>query len=139
MHMRSKKELTSEEMSTVKRYRNPAVVLIAYGDVHTHEETQMFVHGLGEFVTMQLLEETLALLSLVSGREPRLTKHGKKHYLQNGQLRTSRRSRVICSFWEQFVSYIAITGLVEKRGRNSSWIQHATCFMFTFRFSIRTK
>ena len=90
MHMMSKKELSSEEMGTVKRSRNPSEVLTANGEVHTHEEAQVFVHDLNQFVTVQLLEETPAVLSLgelckdrgysyewVSGQEPRLTKEGK--------------------------------------------------------------
>ena len=40
MHMVSKKELSSEEMGTVKRSRNATVVLTADGEVHTHEEAQ---------------------------------------------------------------------------------------------------
>ena len=64
MHMMSKKESSSEEMGTVKRSRNPTVVLTADGEVHTHEEAQVFVHDLNQFVTAQLLEETLAVLSL---------------------------------------------------------------------------
>ena len=77
-------------MGAVKRSRIPAVVLTANGDVHTHEEAQVFVHDLNQFVTVQLLEETPAVLSLgklcedhgypydwVSGQEPRLTKNGK--------------------------------------------------------------
>ena len=72
-------------MGTVTRSRNPVVVLTAHGEVHTHEEAQEFVHDLNQFVTVQLLEETLVVLSLgklckhhgnsygwVSGQEPRL-------------------------------------------------------------------
>ena len=59
--------------------------------------------------------------------------------LQDGQLLVSCRSRVVPQFWKRFVFYIAITGLVEKRVRNSSWRQDATRFMFIFRFSIRPK
>ena len=90
VHMMSKKELSSEEMGTVKRSRNHTVVLTADGEVHTHEEAQVFVHDLNQFVTVQLLEETLAVLTLVklckdhgysyewvSGQEPRLTNNGK--------------------------------------------------------------
>ena len=90
MHMMSKRDLSSEEMDTVKRFRTPTVVLTANGEVHTHEEAQVFVHDLNLFVTVPLLEETLAVLSLgklcedhgyshewVSGQEPRLTKGGK--------------------------------------------------------------
>ena len=63
MHMMSKKELSFEEMGTVKRSRNPIVVLTANGEVQTHEEAQVFVHDLNQFVTVQLLEETPAVLS----------------------------------------------------------------------------
>ena len=77
-------------MGTVKRSRNPTVVFTASGEVHTHEEAQVFVHNLNQFVTVQLLEDTLAVLlpgwlckdhgnsdEWVSGQEPRLTKEGK--------------------------------------------------------------
>ena len=77
-------------MGTAKRSRNPTVVLAAYGEVHTDVEAEVFVHDLNQFVTVQLLEATPAVLSLgkqskdhgysyewVSGQEPRLTKHGK--------------------------------------------------------------
>ena len=57
MHMMSIKDKSSGEMGTVKRSRNPTVVLIANGEVDTHEEAQVFV-------TAQLLEETRAVLSL---------------------------------------------------------------------------
>ena len=89
-HMMSKKEISSEEMDTVKRSRNSTVVLTANGEVHTHEEAQVFVHDLNLFVTVQFFKETLAVLSLgklcedhgysnewVSGQKPRLTKGGK--------------------------------------------------------------
>ena len=90
MHMMSKRELSSEEFRTVKRFRNPTVVLTASGEVHTREEAQVFVHDLNQFVTVQLLEETPAVQSLgklckdhgyscewVSGQEPHLTNSGK--------------------------------------------------------------
>ena len=63
MHMMSKKELSSAEVCTVKRSRNPTVVLTASGEVHTHEEAQVFVHDLNKFRTVQLLEETPAVSS----------------------------------------------------------------------------
>ena len=58
MYMMSKKEKSSEEMETVQRSRTPTGVLTVNGEVHTHEEAQVFVHGLNQFVTVQLLEET---------------------------------------------------------------------------------
>ena len=79
------------------------MVLTANGEV--------YVHDLNVFVTVQLLEETLAVLSLgklcedhgclhewVSCQKTRLTKDGKVCYLQDGQRRTSCRSRVIKQF-----------------------------------------
>ena len=48
-------------MDTVKRSRTPTVVLTGDGKVHTHEEAQVFVHDLNQFVTVQLLEETPAV------------------------------------------------------------------------------
>ena len=66
------------------------VVLTANGEAHTHEEAQVFAHDLNLFVTVRLLEETPAVLSLgklcedhgysyewVNGQKPRLTKEGK--------------------------------------------------------------
>ena len=73
-------------------------------------EAQVYVYDLDLFVTVQLLEETPAVLSLgklcddhgcscewVSGQKPRLTKKGKT---------------VIHQFWEQFVVNIDIAGFV---------------------------
>ena len=64
---------------------------------------------------------------------------GEDYHLQDGQFCTSCRPSVIRQFWKRFVLDIAITGLVGKRGRNSSWKQHATCFKLIFRFSIGAK
>ena len=61
--MMSKKDLSSDEMGTVKRSRTPTVVLTANGEVRTHEEAQVFVHDLNQFVVVQLLEETPAVPS----------------------------------------------------------------------------
>ena len=73
MHMKSKKESSSEEMDTVKRSSTPTVVWTANGEVHTHEEAQVFVHDLNLFVAVQLLVETPAVLSLSKTlRSPRI-------------------------------------------------------------------
>ena len=57
------RELSSEELWTVKRCRTPTVVLTANGEVHTHEEAQVCVHDLNQLATVQLLEETPAVQS----------------------------------------------------------------------------
>ena len=51
-------------MDTVKRSRNPTTVVTANGEVQTNEEAQVYVHDLDLFVTVQLLEETPAVISL---------------------------------------------------------------------------
>ena len=60
----SKKELSSDEMGTVKRSRTPTVVLKANGEVRTHGKAQVFVHDSNQFVVVQLLEETPSVLSV---------------------------------------------------------------------------
>ena len=86
MHMLSKKDLSSDEMDTLQRSRTPTTVVTANGEVQTDEEAQVYVQDLDMFFTVQLLEETPAVLSLAkicsehgcsyewkSGETPRLT------------------------------------------------------------------
>ena len=63
MYMMRKKELRSDELDTLRRSRITTVVLTANGEGHTNEEAQVYVHDLNLFVTVQLLEETPAVLS----------------------------------------------------------------------------
>ena len=64
MHLLSKKDLSSEEMETLRRSRNPTTVWTANGEVQRNEESQVYVHGFDLFVTVQLLDDTPAVLSL---------------------------------------------------------------------------
>ena len=64
MHMLSGKDLSSDELDTLRRSRNPTTVLTANGEVHTNEEAQVYVQDLDLFVTVQLLGETPPVLSL---------------------------------------------------------------------------
>ena len=73
MHMLSRKDLSSDELDTLRRSKNPTVMVTANGEVQTNEEAQDNVHDLDLFVTVQLLEETLAFLSLETTlRRPRI-------------------------------------------------------------------
>ena len=87
MHMLSQRDLSSNQMETLRRSRTPTVVVTANGVVQTNEEAKVYVHDLGLFVTVQLVEDTLAVLSpgqlreehgysyeWVAGSKPRLTK-----------------------------------------------------------------
>ena len=88
MHILSKRGSSPAEMDTSRRSRTPVTVVTANGEIQTTEEAQVYVHDLGLFVTVQILEETPAVLSLgkfwkehgyqwISGQEPRLTRNGK--------------------------------------------------------------
>ena len=91
MHMQGKKDLRSAEMDTLQRSRIPTTVVTASGVVQTNEEAQVYVHDLDLFVTVQVLDDTPAVLSLgklceengysyewFSGQKPRLTKNGQE-------------------------------------------------------------
>ena len=63
-HMLSQKDLSSDELETLRRSRNPTVVVTAKGEVRTIEEAQLYVHDLDLSVTVQLLDDTPAIRSL---------------------------------------------------------------------------
>ena len=140
IHMLSKKESSSEELDTLRRSRNPTVVLTANGELHTHEDAQVYVHDLNLFVTVQLLEDTRAVLSLgklceehgysfewVSGQKPRLTKEHKTIVCKTDNIVLLVFSRVIHQFWEQFVVNIDIAGLVfNKCSPRAKWLTSST-------------
>ena len=115
MHMMSKKVLSSEELETLWRSRNPTVVT-ANGEVQANEEAQVYVHELDLIVTEQMHDDTPAVPSLgklceehgqthewVSGQKPHLTKHGKK---------------IICKTYN-FVPLV-VPGLSSSSGTSSS-------------------
>ena len=64
MHMISKKALNSAELETVTTSRSPTTVITANGEVQTNEEATVYVRELGIFLTMKVLEDTPAVLSL---------------------------------------------------------------------------
>ena len=64
MHMISKKDLNSAELETVTTSRSPTTVITANGEVQTHEEATVYVKELEIFLTMKVLEDTPAVLSL---------------------------------------------------------------------------
>ena len=87
MHMMSEKDVSSDELDTLRRSRNPTTVVTANGEVETNEKAQENVHDLDLFVTVHKLNNTPAVLSLgkfceenrqtyewASGHKPHLTK-----------------------------------------------------------------
>ena len=90
MHMLSRTDLRSAELETLQRSRNPTTVITANGEVQTNEEATVYVHDLDLFVTVQIHDDTPAVVSLgklcdehgysyewTSGQKRQLTKTGK--------------------------------------------------------------
>ena len=106
MHTMSKKELSSDELDTLRRSRNPTVVLTANGgSAHPRGSTSCRSRSKSirdckysrkrqwsyQFENSAKTTETPMSGSAV--KKPRLTKDGKTdNYIQNGQFRTSCRS-----------------------------------------------
>ena len=91
MHMLSRNGLNLAELETVRVSRTPTTVITANGEVQTNDEATENVHDLELFWTVQILEDTPAVLSLrklfeehgysydwASGQKPQLTQNGKR-------------------------------------------------------------
>ena len=89
MHMISKKDLSDAEMDTLTKSCSPTIVITANGEVQTHEEATVYAKELDIFLTMKVLENTPAVLSLgklcdengysyerINGQKPHLIKNG---------------------------------------------------------------
>ena len=64
MHRISKKDLSDAEMDSLTKSCSPTIVITANGEVQTHEEATVYVKELDIFLTMKVLENTPAVLSL---------------------------------------------------------------------------
>ena len=64
MHMICKKDLSNAEMDTLTKSCSPTIVITANGEVQTHEDATVSVKELDIFLTMKVLENTPAVLSL---------------------------------------------------------------------------
>ena len=64
MHMVSKKDLNRAELETVRISKSPTMVMTANVEVLAKEEATVYVRELDLFVTVMLLENTPAVLSL---------------------------------------------------------------------------
>ena len=79
--MISKKDLSDAEMDTLMKSCSPTTVITANGEVQTHEEAIVYVKELDIFLTMKVLEDTPAVLSLGKLCD----EHGYSHEWINGQ------------------------------------------------------
>ena len=64
MQMTSRKDLNSAELETVRISRCPTLVTTANGEMQTQEEAAVHVKELDMFLTVKILEDTPAVLSL---------------------------------------------------------------------------
>ena len=91
MHMPSRKDLNSAALETIRLSRDPTTGTTANGEVQTNGEATVYVNDLEKIVTVQILEDTPAVLSLgklcedhgysyewTSGEKPHLLKIGRK-------------------------------------------------------------
>ena len=112
----SKKDLSEAEKDTLTKSCSPTIVITVNGEVQTHEEAIVYVKELGIFLTMKVLDNTPAVLSLgklcdengysyewINGQKPHLTKDG---------------IRIICNT-ENFVP-IVVPGLSSSSSGSSS-------------------
>ena len=89
MHMISKKDLNDAEMDILTKSCSPTIVITANGEVQTHEEAIVYVQELDIFLTMEVFENTSAVLSFgkfcdgngyscewINGQKPHLIKDG---------------------------------------------------------------
>ena len=116
MHMISKKDLSNAEMDTLTKSFSPTIVITAKGEVQTHEEAIVYVKELGIFLTMKVLENTPAVLSLVklcdeNGYSYEWINGQKPHLIKDG-------TRIICNT-ENFVP-IVVPGLSSSSSASSS-------------------
>ena len=109
MHMISRKDLSDAEMDTLTKSCSPTIVITASGEVQTHEEATVCVKELDIFLTMKVLENTPAVLSLGKSYEWIISQ--KPHLIKNG-------IRIPCNT-ENFVP-IVVPGLSSSSSGSSS-------------------
>ena len=116
MHMISKKDLSKAEVDTLTKSCSPTIVITANGEVQTHEEAIVYVKELDMFLTMKVLENTPAVLSLgklcdENGYSYEWINGQKSHLIKDG-------IRIICNT-ENFVP-IVVLGLSSSSSTSSS-------------------
>ena len=121
MHMISKKDLSKAEMDTLTKSCSPTMVITANGEVQTHEEAIVYVKELEIFLTMKVLENTPAVLSLgklcdENGYSYEWINGQKPHLIKNG-------IRIICNT-ENFVP-IVVLGLTSSSSTSASCLRIA--------------
>ena len=116
LHMISNKDLSDAEMDTLTKSCSPTIVITANGEVQTHEEAIVYVKELDIFLTLKVLDNTPAVLSLgklcdENGYSYEWINGQKPHHIKDG-------IRIICNT-ENFVP-IVVPGLSSSSSGSSS-------------------
>ena len=116
MHMISKRDLSDAEMDTLTKSCSPTIVITANGEVQAHEEARVYVKEFDVYLTMKVLENTPAVLSLgklcdENGYSYEWINGQKAHLIKNG-------FRIPCNT-ENFVP-IVVPGLSNSSSRSDS-------------------
>ena len=116
MHMISKKHLSNAEMDTLTKSCSPTIVITANGEMQTHEEAIVYVKESDIFLTMKVLDNTPAVLSLgklcdENGYSYEWINDQKPHLIKDG-------IRIICNT-ENFVP-VVVPGLSSSSSASSS-------------------
>ena len=118
MHMLSKKDLSSDEMDTLRRSRTPTTVVTSRGEVQTNEEAQENVHDLDLFITVQLLEKFLTMKVLED--TPAVKEHGYPYAWKIGETpRLTQNGKTITCTTDNFVPLV-VPGLSSSSSSSAS-------------------
>ena len=116
MDMISKKELSDAEMDTLTKSCSPTIVITANGELQTRVEAIVYVKELDIYLTMKVLDNTPAVLSLGKLCD----EHGYSYEWINGQKTHLIKNgiRIQCNT-ENFVP-IVVPGLPSSSSSNFS-------------------
>ena len=131
MRMISKKDLNSAGLETLTSSKCATTVITANGEVQTHEEATVYVKELDMFLTMKVLGNTPAVLSLGKlcvkkrillwmDQQSKTTSHKKRDSdtMHHGELRFDRGSRLVNEFFLRFSFNFKDTFKTEEASSN---------------------
>ena len=147
-----KNGLSSDELETLRRSRNPTAVVAAHGEVQTNEAAQAYVsrprslrnsaitrgHACSS-ITGKALRRTRIYLWV--GQQSKATCHQTRQEdsLQDGKFRTSCRPWIVVKFWYQLVFCVATAGLIKHIFKSSTRAKWRTRTRKLARFTKNSK
>ena len=132
MQMSSEKDLSPGELYTLRRSSNATTVITANEEAQTNEEAQVLVHDLDLFETVQILDDTLPVLSLGKLCE----EHGCSYVWASGQKPhpTHNGNMILCK-----TENVVVVVVVPELSSSSSESSSSTSFPKTHRVPLRVQ